>query len=384
MMTLDSEMDQHAQSLKVQESVIDQLRIQLDRAELDAQTNRLTLEKAELELMALRCVVERMRDVVLITEAATIDAPGPRIVYANPAIERQTGYTPDDVIGRSPRIFQGPATDRAVLDEIRTALLAMKPIRTNMVNYTKQRTAYWTDLDIAPVFNAQGQCVRFVAVQHDITERRRMEEALQRERDFNASIVQASPTFFVAADAKGRVVLMNPAALLAFGYTPEEVIGLPVFGIKFMTRRERAEVVRVYRAVAEHRQSISYEMHLRTKSGQEILVGWRAIPVLKEDDSIDFVFFTGADISAKRHAEDEKHKAETLLRQTNTVLERRVRERTRELSQLLQASRIIASTLELQPLLELVLDQLCLPHHGRAQHKRGWRQRQPEQERTPI
>ena len=193
---------------------------------------------------------------------------------------------------------------------------------------------------------------------HDITERRRMEEALRRERDFNAAIVQASPTFFVAADARGRVVLMNPAALAAFGYTPEEVIGLPVFGSTLIPRRERADVVRVYRAVAESKQTISYDMHLRTKTGQEILMGWRAIPVLKEDTSIDFVFFTGADISAKRQAEDEKRKAETLLRQTNTVLERRVRERTRELSQLLQASRVVASTLELQPLLELVLDQL--------------------------
>jgi PAS domain S-box-containing protein len=352
MMTFETETEQRTQLL------ITQLRAQLECAVQTAQADQHAREQAERELLVLRSAVSRMRDVVLITEADLIDEPGPRITYANPALEKQTGYTSEEVLGRSPRLLQGPKTDRATLDLIRAALRSQAPVRAETLNYTKEGAPYWTDLDIAPVFDAQGRCVNFVALQHDITERRRMEEALRRERDFNASIVQASPTFFVVTDARGRVVLMNPAALTALGYTPDEVIGLPVFGVTFMTGRNRADIIRVYRSIAEQKQSVSYEMHLRTKSGQEILVGWRAIPVLKEDGSVDFVFFTGADISAKRQAEEEKRKAETLLRQTNTVLERRVRERTRELSLLLQASRVVTSTLELEPLLELVLDQL--------------------------
>ncbi|NJM42655.1 MAG: PAS domain S-box protein [Anaerolineae bacterium] len=352
MMTFETETEQRTQLL------ITQLRAQLERAEQTAQADQHAREQAEQELLALRSAVSRMRDVVLITEADLIDEPGPRITYANPALEKQTGYTPEEVLGRSPRLLQGSKTDRVTLDLIRAALRSQAPVRAEMLNYTKEGAPYWIDVDIAPVFDAQGRCVSFVGVQHNITERRRMEEALRRERDFNASIVQASPTFFVVTDARGRVVLMNPAALTALGYTPDEVIGLPVFGVTFMTGRNRGDIIRVYRTIAEQKQSVSYEMHLRTKSGQEILVGWRAIPVLKEDGNVDFVFFTGADISAKRQAEEEKRKAETLLRQTNTVLERRVRERTRELSQLLQASRVVTSTLELQPLLEHVLDQL--------------------------
>ena len=335
-----------------------QLVASLEQAEQKLQVERAARERAEREMHMFKNAIERMRDIVLITDAASINEPDPRIVYANPALEQHTGYTAEEVIGRSPRFLQGPATDRAMLDRIRAALQAQEPVRGEMVNYAKNGEPYWTDLDIAPVFDAQGQCVRFVAVQHDITERRRMEEALQREQDFSAAIIQSSPTFFVVANAKGRIMMMNPAALSAFGFAPDEVIGLPVFGIALIPRYEHDALLRVFHAVARDKRSILYEMNLRTKSGKDLLVGWRAIPVLKTSGEIDFIFFTGADISAKWQAEEEKRRVEALLRQANVVLEKRVSERTYELSQLLQASRIVASTLERQPLLALVLDQL--------------------------
>jgi PAS domain-containing protein len=54
--------------------------------------------------------VEASTDAVIITEAEPLDAPGPAMVYANPANERVTGYATAEVLGQSPRMFQGPAT----------------------------------------------------------------------------------------------------------------------------------------------------------------------------------------------------------------------------------------------------------------------------------
>jgi PAS domain S-box-containing protein len=57
-----------------------------------------------------RQVLDAANDVVLITKADSIDAPGPEIVYVNAAFEKLTGFSKEEVIGKSPRILQGPNT----------------------------------------------------------------------------------------------------------------------------------------------------------------------------------------------------------------------------------------------------------------------------------
>ena len=67
----------------------------------------------------LKSVVVNANDAILITEAEPIDPPGPRIVFANEAFTRMTGHGLEEIIGKTPRILQGPNTERAQLDKIR-------------------------------------------------------------------------------------------------------------------------------------------------------------------------------------------------------------------------------------------------------------------------
>src|SRR3954463_4474392 len=71
----------------------------------------------------LHAAVEAAGGAVLIT-SPNLDEPGPTIEYANPAFLRMTGYTMEEVIGRTPRFLQGPRTDRAELDRMRLELAA--------------------------------------------------------------------------------------------------------------------------------------------------------------------------------------------------------------------------------------------------------------------
>ena len=58
---------------------------------------------------------------VMITDAE-MDDPGPRILYVNESFTTVTGYTPDEVKGRSPRFLQGPLTDKRTLATVRAAM----------------------------------------------------------------------------------------------------------------------------------------------------------------------------------------------------------------------------------------------------------------------
>ncbi len=135
--------------------------------------------QSQEQLLLLQTSISRLNDIVLITEAGAIDAPGPHIVFVNDAFERHTGYSRDEVIGRTPRLLQGQRTQRAELDRIRLALQQAQPVRAELINYKKDGTPFWLELDIVPVDYFHRGLTHWVAVARDITERKASEEEIE-------------------------------------------------------------------------------------------------------------------------------------------------------------------------------------------------------------
>jgi PAS domain S-box-containing protein len=140
----------------------------------------------ERERGLLAAAVSQAAESIIVTGPA-LDPPGPEIVYANDAHLRLFGYRRDEVVGRSPRMYQGPKTDRAALDQVRRALEAGEPVESEAVNYRKDRSAFVLQWEIAPVRDGDGRVVNWVGTQRDVTERRRLErevlEASAREQE---------------------------------------------------------------------------------------------------------------------------------------------------------------------------------------------------------
>jgi PAS domain S-box-containing protein len=113
------------------------------------------------------------------TEGAPLDPPGPRITYVNPAFTRVTGYDADEVIGRTPRLLQGPATESWVLDRLRRRLQHGKPFTGEAINYRKDGTPYVNHWSISPIRNENDTITHWISVQRDVTERRSMGERLE-------------------------------------------------------------------------------------------------------------------------------------------------------------------------------------------------------------
>lgn len=148
---------------------------------------RLSSEEAQSlhtrqHLALLESVLAHANDSVLITEAEPIDQPGPRIVYANAAFTQTTGYSLEDVLGKTPRLLQSPRTDRKVLDKIRHALTHWQSVEVELVNARKDGSEFWVELSIAPVADETGWYTHWISIQRDITERKQFAEHLDRER----------------------------------------------------------------------------------------------------------------------------------------------------------------------------------------------------------
>jgi len=144
------------------------------------------LKRREREHRFLIAAVEQAQEMVIITEGAPLDEPGPRITYVNPAFTEVTGYTPEDVLGKTPRILQGPDTESWVLKKFREHLERGEPYEGETVNYRKDGTPYINHWTVAPVRNDHGTITHWVSVQRDVTEQRQMEKRLlqaqERER----------------------------------------------------------------------------------------------------------------------------------------------------------------------------------------------------------
>lgn len=189
--------------------------------------------KAQAHLRLLETCIGRLNDMVVITEAEPIDVPGPRIVFVNDAFVRHTGYSREEVLGKSPRILQGPKTDRAELDRIREALKTWQPVRAELVNYAKDGREFWLELDIVPIANEKGWFTHWVAVERDITQRKLAEQALVESEHRYAALFESAPVpMWVYDIATTRYLAVNQAVVQTYGYSAEEFMEMTVFDIR--------------------------------------------------------------------------------------------------------------------------------------------------------
>ncbi|HWP46326.1 MAG TPA: EAL domain-containing protein [Candidatus Limnocylindrales bacterium] len=113
---------------------------------------------------------------IAITDPNQPDNP---VIYCNPALERITGYTQAEILGRNLRFLQGPDTDPATISEIRNALREERECWVVLKNYRKDGSPFWNELTIAPVRDEKGRLTHFIGVQTDITQRKRDEETIR-------------------------------------------------------------------------------------------------------------------------------------------------------------------------------------------------------------
>lgn len=149
-------------------------------------TGQAELKAANAELRLTGTALTRLNDMVVITEAAPLDEPGPRIVFVNEAFVRHTGYAREAVLGRSPRLLQGPQTSRSELDRIRLALTQRQAVHSELVNYTRSGQPFWVELDMVPVLDEMAQVSHWVCVQRDITERKKAQDDIHQLAYFDA------------------------------------------------------------------------------------------------------------------------------------------------------------------------------------------------------
>lgn len=168
----------------------------------------------------LQTAVEQAFNAVIVTDAGQQNG-GFCITYCNPAFCRMTGYSANELLGRSPRLLQGPKTDPLVLQKLRECLEKGLFFQGSAVNYRKDGSSYLVEWSISPISDAHGKVQAYVSVQQDITARVRAEQ----QQALLARALNATQDAVLIADKQAQILFVNQAFEDLTGYRSEEVQG---------------------------------------------------------------------------------------------------------------------------------------------------------------
>ncbi|RPJ29249.1 MAG: GAF domain-containing protein [Chloroflexi bacterium] len=136
---------------------------------------------AEREIQKFKLGIDRSNNAVFVT-----DLEG-TIQYINPAFEKVYGFSPEEAIGKTPRILKSGITPDEQYKRFWETLLAGETISQEITNKSKDGEFIPISGTYSPILDEVGNIMGFLAVHEDITERKQSEEALQRRNDYLAA-----------------------------------------------------------------------------------------------------------------------------------------------------------------------------------------------------
>ncbi|MBE9528449.1 MAG: PAS domain S-box protein [Proteobacteria bacterium] len=321
---------------------------------ITVRNRRLTVEvferrRAEDEVHKLSRVVEQSPSTVVIT-----DLKG-NIEYVNPKFTELTGYTLEEVFGRSTSILKSGETTDAEYKELWERITSGRVWKGEFHNKKKNGELYWESASISPVKNTAGEVTHYIGLKEDITRRRRNEAELAEYRDNLEVLVenrsrelqrealerQKAEGSLVESEAQVRVLLdstaeaiygidldgnctfANPACAKLLGYdTPEELLGLNMHDTIHHTRADGkpypVEECSIYKAFLQGEGTHCDTELLWRKDGSGFPAEFWSYPIRKDSEVTGSVV-TFFDITERVEASEALLETERRMKMAQSV-----------------------------------------------------------------
>jgi PAS domain S-box-containing protein len=192
--------------------------------------------KVEDDQFTLRTAIDQIAEGVVITDTTGM------ILYVNRSFTTLTGYSLEEIVGRNPRVLKSGRHNLEFYKHLWQTIEAGRVWHGELINRRKGGSEYTEEMTITPIRNSAGRIAHFIAIQQDVTERRRAENA-QR---MLAAIIESSQDAIFSYAPSGTIASWNHGAEVMFGYSAQEIIGKPV------TTLVPAEMRDVFRAAMKN------------------------------------------------------------------------------------------------------------------------------------
>ncbi|QKJ64441.1 PAS domain-containing sensor histidine kinase [Flavobacterium sp. M31R6] len=133
-------------------------------------------KEEENRLKLLETVFTEAKDSIIITQAFSDDNQIPKIVFANPAFSKMSGYEHSEIIGKSPNFFMGKNSDLQEIEKLTDSIKNKTECFLEIILNKKDQSEYWVRLSFIPVYNLEHDLSHWISIQRDITEEKKLEK----------------------------------------------------------------------------------------------------------------------------------------------------------------------------------------------------------------
>lgn len=137
------------------------------------------LTRINNRLKLLEMAIANINDMVIITKASKSAPLEAKIVFVNKAFTNFTGYSASEVKGKSPDFLHGPDTSEQVLAKTAGRIKNLKPLRVEFINYKRDGSSYWVELDMVPFPSEQEDEMYWVGINRNISRRKKAEQQIK-------------------------------------------------------------------------------------------------------------------------------------------------------------------------------------------------------------
>lgn len=266
----------------------------------------------EAQLARLSRVASQTTNGVIIT-----DLDG-KVEWINEGFTRISGYTLDDLRGRTPgSVLQGAETDPATVAQIRAALQRRESFVVELINYARDGRPYWIRISCDPLLDASGRPQGFIAIQADVTDEKTAAERLRdSERRLNA-VIEATHIGTWEWNVQTGETVFNPRWAEIVGYTLEELAPISIeTWVKLAhpddLQRSNEALQRHFAGELEH---YDVECRMRHRDGHWVWVHDRGRVITWTTDGKPLLMSgTHADISEQKQSEASLRASEEKFR----------------------------------------------------------------------
>jgi PAS domain S-box-containing protein len=234
-----------------------------------------------------------------------------RFIDVNDSLLRLYGYHRDEVIGRTSvelKMARNPSDRDGLVQRLRKQGILHNVEHTF---WTKSGELRQGDTSLELITLKGEPCI--LALTLDITERKRTEEALQKERDFIAAVIDTVDCLVVVLDRQGHIIRFNRACEQLSGYSFDEVKGSSYIDLLLMPE-ERKVVKAVFEDICSGQFPNTYKNHWLTRDGSRRLIAWSNTALLNIEGAVKYVIGTGVDITEQQQSEESLRQSREQLR----------------------------------------------------------------------
>jgi two-component system, cell cycle sensor histidine kinase and response regulator CckA len=205
------------------------------------------------------------------------------VVWVNLAFSRLTGYSSAEMLGKNLRLLKSGQHDDSYYQAMWESIAGGKVWHGEVINRHKDGTFFTQDQTITPVPNERGEITHFIAIQQDITSRKRTESELRESRERFERIFNASPTAIAIVTAhEARFLYVNDGFMVPLGYTRDEVVGHTA--VELDLYEDPADRQTLRDSLEKQGRVRNYETRFRGKNGRVFDVLLSAEPFANEPE----------------------------------------------------------------------------------------------------